>query len=299
MSVEAMLAVQKLAVSISHAGFRVLMTLAEHADPQGANTWPSIDTIAREAQTDGKTVRRCLAKLQADGLIAGERGRGRGNTTLWRMLFPVMPLGKAAAKPGVEATPAPVKEGMTPSIDPVKEGMTPSFVPNGQAVEPRFDPVKEGLMPIKEGMTPPEPVLNQKEESSSLRSLCVSVQARGDFEVWWAAYPRRVGKDAARKAYAAAVKRGAPPLVLLEAVRRQRWNPDPRYQPNPATWLNGGRWQDDPDAAAPPQLVGSQHPRRETYEEGRRRKLGITSIFDLDGMPTLDREASHGRIFQH
>ncbi len=70
------------------------------------------------------------------------------------------------------------------------------------------------------------------------------------FEAWWAAYPRKVGKGFARRAYAKAVKGGASPATLLDAVQRQRW-PESRYIPYPATWLNGECWADDPDAACP------------------------------------------------
>jgi uncharacterized protein YdaU (DUF1376 family) len=71
------------------------------------------------------------------------------------------------------------------------------------------------------------------------------------FDAWWAEYPRKVGKDVAAKAYAAAVKRGASDGDLLVALRRQAWPADPQFIPHPSTWLNQGRWQDDPEAAAP------------------------------------------------
>ena len=40
---------------------------------------------------------------------------------------------------------------------------------------------------------------------------------------------------------------------IAEALRRQRWPEDRKYIPHPSTWLNQGRWQDDPGAAAPPE----------------------------------------------
>ncbi len=71
------------------------------------------------------------------------------------------------------------------------------------------------------------------------------------FERWWLAYPRKVGKGAARKAWQLAEAKVGGDL-LLAAVHRQRWADDPRFIPHPATWLNGERWADDPGAAAPP-----------------------------------------------
>lgn len=72
-----------------------------------------------------------------------------------------------------------------------------------------------------------------------------------DFDAFWQAYPRKVGKHAARKAYGQA-RKSARADELLQALARQRWPDDVRYVPHPATWLHGGRWEDDPEASAPP-----------------------------------------------
>ena len=73
-----------------------------------------------------------------------------------------------------------------------------------------------------------------------------------DFERFWNSYPRKVGKQAARRAFEQAE---IPVDRLLAALERQRgapqWQRDNgRYIPNPATWLNEGRWEDE--TAAPP-----------------------------------------------
>lgn len=68
------------------------------------------------------------------------------------------------------------------------------------------------------------------------------------FEEFWNVYPRRVGKDAALKAWRNATRRAGPD-VLAGAVR-YRDDPhrptDKNYIPHPATWLNAGRWSDEP-----------------------------------------------------
>lgn len=67
------------------------------------------------------------------------------------------------------------------------------------------------------------------------------------FERWWASYPKKVGKEAARKAFA---KVKIDVETLIAAVMKQResdqWKRESgRYIPNPATWLNQGRWNDE------------------------------------------------------
>ena len=74
--------------------------------------------------------------------------------------------------------------------------------------------------------------------------------AADGFDAFWAAYPNKTGKGAARTAWARAVKRGATLaeiLPKLEALKESdQWQrEDGRYIPNPATWLNQGRWEDD------------------------------------------------------
>jgi hypothetical protein len=64
------------------------------------------------------------------------------------------------------------------------------------------------------------------------------------FAEWYAAYPRRIGRDAAAKKYEAAVKAGASPVELMTAVQSATWSADPQYIPHPATWLGQGRWKD-------------------------------------------------------
>lgn len=68
-----------------------------------------------------------------------------------------------------------------------------------------------------------------------------------NFDRFWQAYPRKVGKGAAQKAFS---KIREPLDVLLAALEQQKygdqWTRDGgRYIPNPATWLNQERWQDE------------------------------------------------------
>ena len=66
------------------------------------------------------------------------------------------------------------------------------------------------------------------------------------FDDAWAAYPRKVGKGAARKAWGKAVAKVSPDVLsakLAEYVDSLAGT-DPRYTPHLATWLNGERWED-------------------------------------------------------
>lgn len=77
------------------------------------------------------------------------------------------------------------------------------------------------------------------------------------FAAFWEAYPKKVGKEAARKAW----KRVKPDAALYERILRavdaakgcDQWcREGGRFIPNPATWLNQGRWDDEPAQAYAP-----------------------------------------------
>ena len=68
------------------------------------------------------------------------------------------------------------------------------------------------------------------------------------FDRFWAAYPRKVGKDGARKMFATASRR-VDPEVIVAGAERLRADPNlpaTEYVPHPSTWLNAGRWDDEP-----------------------------------------------------
>ena len=67
------------------------------------------------------------------------------------------------------------------------------------------------------------------------------------FDAFWAAYPRKVGKGDARKAFGKVRVELGTLLSAIEAQKAsQQWKRDGgRYIPNPATWLNQCRWEDE------------------------------------------------------
>lgn len=75
-----------------------------------------------------------------------------------------------------------------------------------------------------------------------------------DFQSFWSAYPKKVGKPQAAKAFAKAIKRSDIRAILagLDRAKASRdWVKDGgQYIPHPTTWLNRDGWSDneaDPD----------------------------------------------------
>lgn len=86
-----------------------------------------------------------------------------------------------------------------------------------------------------------------KDNKESDKPLALSSAADEDFQKFWSAYPKKVGKQTAKKAFQ---KADVPMDVLLTALDQQKqlaqWKKDGgQYIPNPATWLNQRRWEDE------------------------------------------------------
>ena len=78
------------------------------------------------------------------------------------------------------------------------------------------------------------------------------------FTDFWEAYPKKVGKQEAEKAFRKAFPVGDEHNVTIPAIERHKrsaqWTKDGgQFIPNPATWLNQKRWEDEltPATAAP------------------------------------------------
>jgi hypothetical protein len=66
------------------------------------------------------------------------------------------------------------------------------------------------------------------------------------FEDFWRAYPRRVARGAAEKAWTKATKMERPSVIVTAAEQyRDDTTRKPEFTAHPATWLNGKRWLDE------------------------------------------------------
>jgi hypothetical protein len=75
-----------------------------------------------------------------------------------------------------------------------------------------------------------------------------------DFDTFWIEYPKKVGKEAARKAWL----KNKPDLdTVLNSLKWQKVSPqwfknNGLYIPNPSTWINQHRWEDEqPNEGSP------------------------------------------------
>jgi len=100
---------------------------------------------------------------------------------------------------------------------------------------------------------------NDKKEKKGKNSIYTP-----NFLIFWEAYPKKEGKGAAFKSY----KNILLPkptlkeiLSSLEIIKKSEQWQTKKYIPNPATWLNQRRWEDEIDTPI------TTPPKKETFEE--------------------------------
>lgn len=113
---------------------------------------------------------------------------------------------------------------------------------------------------VKKSEDPPLPPKGEDavpEPSSKSKAGSLSKIQEARFDAFWTEYPKRVGKGAAVKAWSKVNPDDGLFRKILAAVQAQKtweqWTKDGgQYIPNPATWLNQGRWDDErPDSPKP------------------------------------------------
>lgn len=204
----------------------VLLTFSDH---DGENIYPSVATLVEHTGEKERTVQRARQFLRRGGFLIsmGVKIHRNGTTTSrdrldFAAIIAARELEDGAAMAD-KTTAKRTDRGVTRDdemVSPVAgDGVTSDTQPKERTKEERI----------------PEQVLAREGFSGS-----------DGFEVWWAAYPRHVRRDAALRAYQWALTQ-TDAATLLSAVKAARFDPDPQFQPHAANWLRGRRWEDEDD----------------------------------------------------
>jgi hypothetical protein len=113
---------------------------------------------------------------------------------------------------------------------------------------------KNHLETVTQTLSKPIPNQNPTQPNPTKKEPSIAQQAERAFdESFWPAYPRKVGREAALKAFVKIHPDAALLETILAAVKRQsaseQWQREAQFIPHAATWLNGKRWQDDTDGS--------------------------------------------------
>ena len=120
----------------------------------------------------------------------------------------------------------------------------------------------------KDLFNPSNEVLNSKEEISKEESR---------FDVFWQAYPKKIGKAYAKKCFDKLNPSAELTERMVKAIEEQKrsleWKRDNgQYIPNPSTWLNQGRWDDEL----------RRDPTDHTYTQEEQDRMGEAAMRQMD-----------------
>jgi hypothetical protein len=248
-----LLAADELCPGAKVVGARVAL----HRNVETGQCNPTIGKLVLGTSMSESTVRRMIDELEVKGWIRVHRTRGRHSNSF-----------------ELRAPTLSTVTGYTPVNRDTVEGFNPVNAERVQD-EPTLSTATPQPCQIK-----PNPVTadTQNRESRTenrtakeidsrrldlddevgLRNQSPSFNIDADFEEWYRNYPKHVAKGAALKAYNAVIaKKKATPDELLAGAMRAVADFDSRvksrgyaeahqFTRNPATWLNGQCWLDDP-----------------------------------------------------
>lgn len=212
----------------------VLLIIADHANDEGTQAYPSQATMAAKASISIRTVQRSVNTLVNRGFIRVFKGAGGS---------------------------ADCRDDRRPHLYQINIDKL-----RGDNMTPRQGVVSGATTATSTGRH--SRPMNHPNDSSNEPS---------SFDVFWKTYPRRVGKQAAQKAFLKALKAATAEEIIGGA---KRYAEDPNraasFTAHPTTWLNAGRWNDEP---LPPRI--------KTAEERRAEELAL-----LEKRRQAEREAT-------
>ena len=217
----------------------VLLSLADRAN-ESHECYPSTKRLCHDTGLYRETIFEAIKAMEDLGLIIVERQLGKGNR------FTLV---------GVQSRHQNNGETVTSRKKPTSQEK-----PTGSAKQP------VGKSRLHQSGKADSHQSGKADTESINESIKNHISEISPFEEFWKAYPRKVSKDAAQKAW---VKCKPPLQDVLQAlawqVRSEQWRQDNgAFIPYPATYLNKGRWKDEPPAvlATAPDVTREKPPRK-------------------------------------
>lgn len=172
--------------------------------------WPSLTKLAADTELSRRGLTKILANLEASGVVIRHHDHGydKAYGNGGEVTIYELPIGREHSFPREHSSPPKVGNQRAKGREPecTKVGNTGS---------------------------PKQVIGTGKGKVTS------------EFDQFWKAYPRKVGKGQASKAFKAAIKKTTLAELLAGLAIYRQNKPDYADWCHPATWLNGERWTDD------------------------------------------------------
>lgn len=214
---------------LSAGATKVMLRLLYHHNAQTGQCSPSYATLANGAGLKRRQTIYAVQELEARGWITLTRVKG----------------GNPKASGGLVTNTFGFDFERVEGAPPVHSSALP---PGAPECTPTSAP--ECTTPVHSSAPLPVHQSAPKTEKQSGKGNREPPIVPTAFDEFWNAYPRKVSKDAARKAYDRAIKAGRATAADLTAgatrYAAERKGEDSTFTKHPATWLNAGCWADEP-----------------------------------------------------
>lgn len=188
----------------------VLLAIADHAD-ESHSSYPGQELLARRSCCSVRTVQRVLPRLEELGILSRVRRYVEGGRTSDRYVLRV---------------------GYTPDCHLTSETSVTAIYDERDRHQCQGNPQNPQNPQVP-------PIVPQPEGEMELQ--------QPGFDDWWAVYPLKKDKGAARRAFTRAVKKVSVDVIVAAAsAYRDDPNRDPRFTKYPASWLNAEAWENGP-----------------------------------------------------
>lgn len=233
----------------------VLGCVLDRMDKAGVS-YPSMTTIAEDARISRSQVVRVIPRLQNLGYLQFDSGN-QANSNRYRI----------GSKGGCTQAPTPRR-----TDEPTPRSM--------DASTPRRTHASGVGAHSYKGVGAPMSLELALKLTSSNEPDKSSVQMISSFEEFWKAYPRKQGKENAKRAFEKRKPDRSLLTQMLQALSQhsasEQWTKDGgKFIPMAVTWLNQARWTDELSAARP---TNHQLPRETdaaAINEASMRRLGL------------------------
>jgi uncharacterized protein YdaU (DUF1376 family) len=105
-----------------------------------------------------------------------------------------------------------------------------------------------------------------KTKLNKINKINKTLTPSAEFMTFWSAYPNKVKKFEALKAWEKAIKTDDP-STIINGLRNFKFPDDPQFNPHPSTWLNQKRWLDEPTGSNVVKIPLTDEERRAKIKE--------------------------------
>lgn len=217
--------------------FRLAFVISQHISSEKGYAWPSQKILGERLGISPRQVNNLVKVLEQGGHLHVTVSHGRDRSNEYRLILK-KPEEDFRFKPETdfrfqEKTGNPAGENLKSSAQKPEAHFNPYRI-----IEPDNRTRRETLS------SQPHVSAEPKKVSGGSKAEALEVA----FEEWYSRFPKKAGKGAARRAYAAARKKASQAELIAGAERyaAERRDQDPKYTKHPTTWLNGEHWADEP-----------------------------------------------------